>query len=121
MNKVQSQSLKIYAVGSACCASDVRALDGCRYDIERLGCRFVDDWSDVDVLLIYGGLTPELQQELQNRRAKMKPHYSIAIGACACAGSVEADVFVPGCPPRPEAMIRGLLEIQRRIDESAGS
>jgi NADH-quinone oxidoreductase subunit B len=117
----QASSLKLYAVGTTCCAGDLRTLDGCRYDIERLGCRFSDDIQDADVLVVFGGMSQELEEQFQLLRASIKKHYLIVVGACACSSRLGADVFVPGCPPRPESIIRSLIEIQRRHFETPRS
>ena len=95
------------------------------YDVQRLGIDFVASPRHADLLLVTGVMTRNLQEAaLLTYRAMPEPRLVVAVGACAVGGGVFAhtyaasgsvepvlpvDVFIPGCPPRPEAIIHGLL------------
>ena len=93
-----------------------------RYDLERLGCRPADHHDEANLLIIQGTLNEKLQKEVETYYAAMKsPKYVLAIGTCACGGglfplkrdeSVPVNVYVTGCPPRPEAIMNGLLALR---------
>lgn len=103
------------------------------YDIQRLGIDFVASPRHADVLLVTGVMTRNLTMAaIRAYQAMPEPRLVVAIGACACSGGVFAsgyaggggtdtvlpvDFYIPGCPPRPEAMIQGLLLAMGRIKE----
>lgn len=107
------------------CDWELAALVNPVYDVQRLGIDFVASPRHADLLLVTGVMTRNLQEAaLLTYQAMPEPRLVVAVGACAtgggvfsntyaAAGSAEpvlpVDVFVPGCPPRPEAVIHGLL------------
>ena len=107
------------------CDWEIAALLNPYHDIQRLGVDFVASPRHADLLLVTGVMTRNLEEAaLRTWEAMPQPRLVVAVGACAISGGVFAgsyaagdgiagtlpvDVFVPGCPPRPEALIHGLL------------
>lgn len=113
------------------CDWEIQALLGPVYDIQRLGIDIVASPRHADLLLVTGSVTRHLEQAaLATYEAMPEPRLVVAVGACACGGGVlqgsyctaggvpnvlPVDVFIPGCPPRPQALIHGLLvALERR-------
>jgi NADH-quinone oxidoreductase subunit B len=129
----RSQSLSYIWTGSGCCADEVFNSVGCRYDLERFGCVPQMEPNQADLLIINGFVSEKAEEHLRALYDAMKnPKYVLAVGACASSGGmfgpgctyavrkipssiVPVDVFVPGCPPRPEAIMNGLIELQEKI------
>lgn len=107
------------------CDWEIATLLNPYYDIQRLGIDFVASPRHADLLLVTGVMTRNLQEAaLRTYEAMAEPRLVVAVGACAISGGVFAggyasadgiggvlpvDVLIPGCPPRPEALIHGLL------------
>ena len=107
------------------CDWEIAALLNPYHDIQRLGIDFVASPRHADLLLVTGVMTRNLEEAaIRTWEAMPEPRLVVAVGACAISGGVFAgsyasgdgiagtlpiDVFVPGCPPRPEALIHGLL------------
>lgn len=118
---------------TACCGIELMATASSRYDLARFGAeamRFSP--RQADLLLVAGRVTIKMMPVLQRIYLQMaEPKWVISMGACACTGGVfdnyatvqgidqflPVDVFVPGCPPRPETLIEGFMALQRIIDE----
>jgi Ni,Fe-hydrogenase III small subunit len=114
------------------CDWEIAALLNPIHDVQRLGIDFVASPRHADVLLVRGIMTRNLQAAaLRTYEAMPEPRLVVAVGACAISGGVFAssyagrdgiggvlpvDVFVPGCPPRPEALIQGLLIAMGRLE-----
>ena len=114
------------------CDWEIAALMNPVYDIQRLGIDFVASPRHADLLLVTGVMTRNLAEAaLLTYEAMPEPRLVVAVGACAVGGGVFAhtyaaagavsptlpvDVFVPGCPPRPEALIHGLLVAVGRME-----
>jgi Ni,Fe-hydrogenase III small subunit len=114
------------------CDWELTALLNPVYDVQRLGIDFVASPRHADLLLVTGVLTRNLQEAaLLTYGAMPEPRLVVAVGACAVGGGVFAhtyaaagsvqpllpvDVFIPGCPSRPEAIIHGLLVAIGRMD-----
>jgi Ni,Fe-hydrogenase III small subunit len=113
------------------CDWEIQALLGPVYDIQRLGIDIVASPRHADLLLVTGSVTRHLEQAaLMTYEAMPEPRMVVAVGACACGGGVlqgsyctaggvpnvlPVDVFIPGCPPRPNALVHGLLvALERR-------
>lgn len=117
------------------CEVEVSALNNPIYDVERFGVHFVASPRHADVLLVTGVASRNMELALKRTYdATPDPKIVVAVGACACSGGlfgdtyassggiakvVPVDVFVPGCPPRPEALLYGLLLSVDRIDKVA--
>jgi Ni,Fe-hydrogenase III small subunit len=114
------------------CDWELTALLNPYYDVQRLGIDFVASPRHADLLLVTGVMTRNLAQAaLLTYEAMPEPRLVVAVGACAVGGGVFAqtyaasgnvesvlpvDVFIPGCPPRPEAIIHGLLVAVGRME-----
>ena len=123
-------SLWYFHAHFGCCGDEVTQSFGARYDLERFGCRKQTDPSRADLLLVSGALNKKGGALIQDIYTQMlDPKFVIAVGACACSGGgfekengiqglsswIPVDVFVPGCPPRPEAIMHGIFSLQQKI------
>ena len=126
-------SLFPYPFATACCAMEYMSLSMSPYDIDRFGAllpRFSP--RQADLLMVIGTVNHKLSPVLKRVHDQMsEPKWVMAFGACAASGGfydnyatvqgidriIPVDVYVPGCPPRPEAVLDGLMELQRRIAE----
>jgi NADH-quinone oxidoreductase subunit B len=124
-------SLFPYPFATACCAMEFMSLSMSPYDIDRFGAllpRFTP--RQADLLMVIGTVTNRQAPILQRVYAQMaEPKWVLSFGACASTGGfydnystvpgidriVPVDVYVPGCPPRPEAVLDGLMALQRKI------
>jgi Ni,Fe-hydrogenase III small subunit len=132
------RSLHIRHLDSGACNGcdwELTALLNPFYDIQRLGIDFVASPRHADLLLVTGAMTRNLQEAARlTYEAMPQPRLVVAVGACAIGGGVFAntyataesvdsvlpvDVYIPGCPPPPEAIIHGLLLAARRIEASS--
>lgn len=129
----QSKSFWYFSIRSGCCADEVLDAKGCRYDLERFGCLERAEPNQADLLIVSGLVTARTAPFVLDIYSKMlTPKYVLAIGACACSGGlfraqnsysgsngleeiIPVDVHVPGCPPRPEAIMHGLITLQEKI------
>ena len=119
------------------CDWEIAALLNPYHDVQRLGIDFVASPRHADLLLVTGIMTRNLEEAARRTYEAMpEPRLVVALGACAISGGVFAgsyagrdgvgevlpvDVFVPGCPPRPEAIIEGLLVAVGRLGEGGRS
>src|SRR5215203_5745461 len=119
--------------GLACCAIEMMAMSCARYDIARFGAEvFRGSPRQSDLMIVAGRLSRKMAPALRRVYDQMpEPKYVISMGACASVGGVfdnyaivqgvdqvvPVDVFVPGCPPRPESLIYGIVQLQRKIDQ----
>jgi len=134
----RKNSLWPMPMGLACCAIELMATVGPRYDLARFGAealRFSP--RQADLMVVSGTVTKKMAPAVKKIYEQMpNPRWVVAMGACASSGGMyrtyatvqgvdeilPVDVYVSGCPPRPEALIEALLEIQRKItrgDKSA--
>jgi NADH-quinone oxidoreductase subunit B len=129
--------LWVLSVGLACCAVEFVAAATSRDDLTRLGVTpFASGPDQAELMVVSGTVTDKLAPAILRLYDEMPdPKYVISFGSCAnCGGPywdsycvtkgidqiVPVDVYVPGCPPRPEALLNGILTLHRAIDQ-AGS
>ena len=131
MNWGRKYSMFLYPFVTACCGMEFMSVAGPRYDIDRFGCalpRFSPRQSDL--LMVVGTITHRQAPVLKKVYDQMaEPKWVVAFGACTCSGGpynnyavvqgidtiIPVDIYVPGCPPRPEAVIDGLIKLQARV------
>ena len=118
---------------TACCGIELMATASSRYDLARFGAEVMRfSPRQADLLIVAGRLSIKMMPVLHRIYMQItEPKWVISMGACACTGGVfdnyatiqgidqfmPVDVYVPGCPPRPETLIEGIMAIQRIIDE----
>ena len=132
-NWARLSSLWPMTFGLACCAIEMMATSAARYDLDRLGAgAFRASPRQSDVMIVAGTVTLKMASRIKRLYAQMpEPKYVISMGACASAGGpywdhgyhvlkgvdkvVPVDVYIPGCPPRPEALLEAFVKLQDKI------
>ena len=123
--------------GLACCAIEMMSTAGARFDISRFGSElFRASPRQADLLIVSGRVSQKMAPVLRHIYDQMlEPKWVIAMGDCASTGGlynnyavvqgvdkiVPVDVYVAGCPPRPEALLHGLQMLQQKIQEGASA
>ncbi len=139
-HRVLGRSLHVRHLDAGSCNGcdwEIAALLNPYHDVQRLGVDFVASPRHADLLLVTGIMTRNLEEAARRTYEAMpEPRLVVAVGACAISGGVFAgsyagrdgvgevlpvDVFVPGCPPRPEALIHGLLVALGRMAPFTGA
>ena len=130
-NWARKFSMFPYPFVTACCGMEYMSVAGPRYDLDRFGCalpRFSP--RQADLLMVVGTITHRQAPILKKVYDQMaEPKWVFAFGACVCSGGpynnyatlqgidtiIPVDIYVPGCPPRPEAVLEGLIKLQARV------
>lgn len=132
VNWARATSPWYFQFGLACCAIEMMATAASRHDLDRIGMVPRSSPRQSDVMIVAGTVTMKMALRVKRLYEQMAdPKYVVSMGSCATSGGpywqygyhvlkgvdlvVPVDVYVPGCPPRPEALIEGLLKLQEKI------
>ena len=131
VNWARSGSLWPMSFGLACCAVEMMQSAASRYDFDRFGIVFRPSPRQSDVMIVAGTLTNKMAPALRKVYDQMpEPRYVVSMGSCANGGGyyhysysvvrgcdkiVPVDIYVPGCPPTAEALLYGILQLQKKI------
>jgi membrane-bound hydrogenase subunit mbhJ len=133
-NRILKKSLWVFHMSASPCNNcDIEILDLLtpKYDIERFGIKLVGSVRHADVLLVTGVVSQKVSSRVRRVYEQApKPIFVVAVGTCPVAGStfkdsytrvgplpniIPVDIFIPGCPPKPEEMINGIIKLTEQL------
>src|SRR6201998_2482068 len=137
VNWARKSSIWPLGFGLACCAIEMMSMAAARFDVARFASEFFPPSPrQADLMIVAGRLSQKMAPVIRQLYDQMpEPKWVISMGACATSGGgfnnhaivqggnqvIPVDVYVPGCPPRPEAVLFAILQLQKKIDAEKGS
>ena len=133
LNWAKTGSMWPMTFGLACCAVEMMHAGAARYDLDQFGIIFRPSPRQSDLMIVAGTVRYKMASRLKRLYNQMpEPKYVMAMGACTIGGGpyfkygyhvvkgvdlvVPVDIYIPGCPPRPEALLEGLMRLQDKIN-----
>ena len=132
-----TNSLWIFPMATSCCGIEFMAAAASRVDFDRMGAMIRGTPRQTDVMVVAGTITVKMAPRVKRLWDQMpEPKWCVAMGDCTCSGGrykrsystvegidrvMPVDVYIPGCPPRPEGLIYGMLKLQQLILERRGT